>query len=456
MCFALAATLWQKAALSLEGVSFRHPLSFAVLLGQWVWLLGLLMQIVGVVLQAAALDRGRVSIIQPLLVTTVIWALPLGYFLTHQTVGRREILGAAIIVVGLVGFASFGHPAAGVDDASNADWAISVIVIGLACVALLLFANRGNLSTRAAVLGTVAGMLYGLSATMMKPVVEHLHTDGLAEVVATLEFWIWATAGIVGFLFQQLSLSTGKLVPSVATVSVANPVVSVMLGALVLLGASRPGPAVARRRCGRVARRGTPRRGRRLVRPREGPGRRRIRAAAVSGVGSVHVRGRGHARRALQEASERQDRLLDRRPRGAARTAPPGGHRRVGLDQRALGHPHRHLDRLHPARLRLPGTADDPHGARLVRDSPLCVPGWGDVHARARLVRGRRRAQQLPSRQHRHVRHARDVRRDRSRLDIPRDSRGLPRPEDLLHGDRDADLPVSLHPDRGLVRLPVR
>jgi drug/metabolite transporter (DMT)-like permease len=234
VCFALAATLWQKAALDLEGVSFRHPLSFAVLLGQWVWLLGLLVQIVGVVLQAQAHERGRVSIIQPLLVTTVIWALPLGYFLTHQTVGRREILGAAIIVVGLAGFASFGHPAAGVEDASNTDWAIAVIVIGLACTALLLFANRGSLSTRAAVLGTIAGMLYGLSATMMKPVVEHLHTDGLADVVASLEFWIWAAAGLVGFLFQQLSHSTRTLDPSVASVSVAIPVVSVMLGALVL------------------------------------------------------------------------------------------------------------------------------------------------------------------------------------------------------------------------------
>ena len=48
------------------------------------------------------------------------------------------------------------------------------------------------------------------------------------------EFWVMAAAGIVGFLFQQLSLSTGRLVPSVATVSVTNPVVSVLLGALVL------------------------------------------------------------------------------------------------------------------------------------------------------------------------------------------------------------------------------
>ena len=79
-----------------------------------------------------------------------------------------------------------------------------------------------------------AGMLYGLSATLMKPVVEGLHTDGLANVIAGWEFWVWAGAGIVGFLVQQLSLSTGRLVPSVATVSVANPIVSVLLGALVL------------------------------------------------------------------------------------------------------------------------------------------------------------------------------------------------------------------------------
>lgn len=233
-CFALAATLWQKAALSLSGVSFRQPRSLLVLLTRWVWLLGLVAQIAGVVLQAAALDRGRVSIIQPLLVTTVVWALPLGYFLTHQAIGSREIAGAAIIVVGLALFASFGDPAAGVDNAPGADWAASILVIGAACAALLIFANRGSASTKAALLATVAGLLYGLSATLMKPVVENLHTEGLGGVMAGWEFWVWAGAGVIGFLFQQLSLSTGRLVPSVAAVSVANPVVSVMLGALVL------------------------------------------------------------------------------------------------------------------------------------------------------------------------------------------------------------------------------
>jgi drug/metabolite transporter (DMT)-like permease len=175
-----------------------------------------------------------VSIIQPLLVTTVIWALPLGYFLTRQTIGAREVVGAGIIVVGLALFASFGHPAAGVSNAPGSDWVASILVICAACVSLLVFANRGSLSMKAALLGTTAGLLYGLSATLMKPVVESLHTESLGAVVAGWQFWVWAAAGLIGFLFQQLSLSTGRLVPSVAAVSVANPVVSVILGVLVL------------------------------------------------------------------------------------------------------------------------------------------------------------------------------------------------------------------------------
>jgi drug/metabolite transporter (DMT)-like permease len=232
--FALAATLWQKAALSLTDVSFRHPKSFLVLLTQWLWLLGLAVQLLGVALQAAALDRGRVSIIQPLLVTSVIWALPLGYYMTGQVITRRLVIGAGVIVAGLAIFASFGDPAAGVDNAPASDWIASILVIGAICAALLLFANRGNLTARAATLGTIAGVLYGLSATLMKPVVESLHTVGVSGVLGGWEFWVMTIAGLVGFLFQQLSLSTGRLVPSVATVSVTNPVVSVLLGALVL------------------------------------------------------------------------------------------------------------------------------------------------------------------------------------------------------------------------------
>jgi drug/metabolite transporter (DMT)-like permease len=231
--FALGSTLWQRASMD-AGVEPGDPKALAVLLTSWVWLLGGAAQTVGVGLQAAALDLGRVTIIQPLLVTSIVWALPLGYFLTRQPVTWRHVVGAATVVVGLAVFAVVGDPAAGVDRAPGGDWVAPLAVLAVICVGLLVFGRSGGPASKAAVFGAAAGILYGVSATLMKSVVERWHADGLAEVLADWELWVMVLGGILGFYLQQVSLATGRLVTSVATVSVANPVVSVVLGALVL------------------------------------------------------------------------------------------------------------------------------------------------------------------------------------------------------------------------------
>ena len=45
------------------------------------------------------------AIIRPLLATSIVWARPLGHRLTHQTITRRHVAGATIIVVGLAAWA---------------------------------------------------------------------------------------------------------------------------------------------------------------------------------------------------------------------------------------------------------------------------------------------------------------------------------------------------------------
>ena len=117
--FALAAALQQKGALNLPTISLADPMSLVRLAGEKTWLLGTLALFTGYLFQAGALDRGRLSIIQPLLVTTVVFALPLGYFLTKQHVGRREVIGAVVIIIGLGLFVYFGDPAGGNENASN-------------------------------------------------------------------------------------------------------------------------------------------------------------------------------------------------------------------------------------------------------------------------------------------------------------------------------------------------
>jgi drug/metabolite transporter (DMT)-like permease len=231
--FALAAALQQKGALGLPEISLRHPASLARLAGRTMWLAGTAALFTGYAFQAAALDRGRLTIIQPLLVTTVVFALPLGYFLTHQHVGRREVIGAAVIVLGLALFAIFGDPAGGRENAPGGEWAIAIAVLTAVCAVLLVFGGRGGVTAKAAVYGTIAGILFGLSAALTKPTLGYLHA-GLGELFTHWEGYALAVAGVLGFVLQQVSLGTGRLAPSVATVSVANPVVGILLGTILL------------------------------------------------------------------------------------------------------------------------------------------------------------------------------------------------------------------------------
>lgn len=239
--FALAATLQQKGALGLPGVSLADPSSLVSLAKQRAWLLGTVCLLFAYAVQAVALDDGKLAIVQPLLVTTVVFALPLGYWLTGQQVSRRQALGAVVVIVGLAVFAVFGDPAAGNSNAPADEWAIAIVIIGALSGVLLVLASRNDGVKRAAYYGIVSGALFGLSACLVKPTLSALH-ESVGAVLSSWEFYGMALAGIIAFVLQQVSLGVGFLATSVSAVSVTNPIVSVTLGALILdERLSRPG-----------------------------------------------------------------------------------------------------------------------------------------------------------------------------------------------------------------------
>jgi drug/metabolite transporter (DMT)-like permease len=232
--FALAATLQQRGqfVLARKGKPVKGLGELFRLILVPAWLLGTLILLVGYGTQGAALDRGKLVVVQPLLVTTIVWALPLGYLLTNQKVTRRQVLGAVVVVIGLAMFVLVGSPDEGVDDTSTRNFVLaSVIVCAIVGMLLLWSRRKATPSVRAAVLGTCAGLLFGLSATFDKPVINDLHVS-IGNAATS-----WATLGLIGFgfiafLIQQLSLATGQLAPAMAAVSVSNPGVSVVLGIL--------------------------------------------------------------------------------------------------------------------------------------------------------------------------------------------------------------------------------
>jgi hypothetical protein len=77
--FALAATLQQlgQFVLARRGKKVEGFAELFRLILVPVWLLGTVILLVGYLTQGAALDRGKLVVVQPLLVTTIFWALPL-------------------------------------------------------------------------------------------------------------------------------------------------------------------------------------------------------------------------------------------------------------------------------------------------------------------------------------------------------------------------------------------
>ena len=80
------------------------------------------------------------------------------------------------------------------------------------CAVLLVLGRHGTLTRTAAVYGSVAGILFGLSAALTKPTVEQLH-ESVGVMLSHWQCYALAVAGVLGFVLQQVSLGTGRLAP---------------------------------------------------------------------------------------------------------------------------------------------------------------------------------------------------------------------------------------------------
>lgn len=232
-CFALAAALQQKGQFRLaeEGFRVSGVGSLFRMLTVPVWLTGSLVLLVGYGAQGIALGEGRLVVVQPLLVMTIVFALPLGHWITQQFVVRRQVFGAAVIIAGLVMFTLVGDPDSGVSSAPAAAYVAAIVAVCLPSVVLVIYGTRASPAAKAAMFGVSAGLLFGLSASFAKATIDQL-SNGIVDVLSHPEAYALLGFGLAAFGIQQLSLSTGQLAPAMAAVAVSNPAISVILGVL--------------------------------------------------------------------------------------------------------------------------------------------------------------------------------------------------------------------------------
>ena len=228
LLFALGSVLQQKAGLD-EPTSGASPSLLLRMARRPVWLAGIASDAVGFAAQAAALGIGRLAVVQPVLVTSVVFALPLGVWISGQQARRRDVGAAVVVMMALIAFLAIANPSGGRSEAPLPDWLIVGIVCVAVCVPLALLGRRGPMPRRAAMLGTATGVLFALTAALTKAVADELHA-GLLHVVGTWELYALAAVGYASMTLNQLALNTGALAPTVVTSGALDPAASIIFG----------------------------------------------------------------------------------------------------------------------------------------------------------------------------------------------------------------------------------
>ncbi|MEA2346875.1 MAG: hypothetical protein QOG62_662 [Thermoleophilaceae bacterium] len=229
--FALGVVLQQRAALD-EPDEAVGPGFVLRLVKRPVWLVGITSDILGAIAQAAALGMGRLLVVQPLLASYVIFALPLGYVISHQQVSRRAILSAAAVAAGLTGFLLLSSPGGGAGDAPLTDWVVAAVAVIAACAALMTVAKRFGPARRAAFRGAAAGLTFALSAALIKQVVTVLEAQGVQAMLSDWHFYAAVAVAIATITLNQIALQAGALAPAITASVMLNAVGSVLLGYL--------------------------------------------------------------------------------------------------------------------------------------------------------------------------------------------------------------------------------
>lgn len=227
LCVASAAG-YAAAAVVQERLA-RRPL--VVLLRTPSWWAAIALNGVGAALHVAALRFGPLSLVQPLGVLTLVFAVPLAAVLARRAVSRAEGRGMGLTVAGLVGILVVAGTTSGIAALSTGQLA------GLVLVTAALLTALGVWSTVPGASGlwpaAAAGVSFGVSSALTQTVAVQVTSDGLNPVVVVAALSI-AALSTAGMLFTQRSYRDGLGAP-LAVSTLANPVAAAAIG-LVLLG----------------------------------------------------------------------------------------------------------------------------------------------------------------------------------------------------------------------------
>lgn len=201
------------------GYLFRNPL----------WLLGWVAVAAAFIFQGLALDTGQMSVVQPLLVTELVFALVLRRVWLHQPIRAVTWWAAVVTCLSLTVFLAVSEPKGGHPFPDSHAWVTACATTAGGAAVLVLLGLRGSPARRAALLGSATAVMWALVAAFIKTTTETLSQFGVAGLFTHWPVYALAAAGLGSEILEQVTLHAGPLSVSQPFLVIVDPIVSIGL-----------------------------------------------------------------------------------------------------------------------------------------------------------------------------------------------------------------------------------
>jgi hypothetical protein len=200
------------------------------LLGRPAWLLGIFLSGAALVLHVAALRYGSLTLTQAIVVSNIVFAVVVRAALDHRFPPRREIAWAIGIWAGLSLFLAMLETHIGLHAAKSSAAAVFLASGVVVAVVAVWWAQRTHTAARRGfLLASAAGILYGLTAGLIKLVILQA-TAGAWAVLQHWPFWTVLAVGANALLLSQRAYHAARLSITMPILNIADVLVAITFG----------------------------------------------------------------------------------------------------------------------------------------------------------------------------------------------------------------------------------
>jgi hypothetical protein len=225
-CFALSTSLQHRAAGQEPGGRLMR------LVRRPAWPTGAALGGCGFLLHAVAL-RGALTVVQPLLVSGLVFALPVRALLDRRAPSWPVVGWAVLLACGL---ALFTVTVRAEGQALPDEGLAALLVLTGVTMALAVTGSAGRATgprRQALLLGLTTGILFGFTAALLKMVTAAVSTEGPAGAVNDWSLFVLLRLGTWGLTVNQRAYSVASLAVPMPVPNIVAPLVAIAFGMLV-------------------------------------------------------------------------------------------------------------------------------------------------------------------------------------------------------------------------------